>query len=452
MDVPDIPRIYTAIAEWAACMVYVLILRKRFKGVKFIGLAALFLAVFAAVQLVAGELPLVLWIPGMAVAMLTIYFCIFGLSRIKALDAVFWAARAFVLAEFAASLEWQFYYYLTQNFSAAESPAVEYAFLGAVYLLVFTAAFFLEKRYVPHSVTPEFSGKDLISAAGTALAIFLISNISFITPNTPLSGQYAGEIFYIRTLVDFCGIILLYMQQESRLCMYAKLEVNAMHNILCRHYEQYRLSKGNLELINMRYHDLKHQISVIKTEANPEKKAAYIEEIERNLKQHEAQYDTGNKVLDTILYGKSMHCMKEEINFTCVADGKLLGFMDVMDLCSIVGNALDNAIESVSKLPEPEKRLIKMAVYAQNDLLMLRFENYIETSLNFENGLPVSTKSNKKNHGYGLKSIKVAAEKYGGGVKIVTTDNWFSLYLLIPRTKNGSETAASECELAEAAS
>lgn len=67
------------------------------------------------------------------------------------------------------------------------------------------------------------------------------------------------------------------------------------------------------------------------------------------------QNKTGNKVLDTVLTTKSLYCNKHGIIFTCVADGTLLDFMDVMDICSIFGNALDNAIECEMKIPEKEK-------------------------------------------------------------------------------------------------
>lgn len=64
--------------------------------------------------------------------------------------------------------------------------------------------------------------------------------------------------------------------------------------------------------------------------------------MEAEIRQYEAQNKTGNKVLDTVLTSKSLYCNKNGITFTCVADGTLLGFMDVMDICSIFGNALDN--------------------------------------------------------------------------------------------------------------
>ena len=103
--------------------------------------------------------------------------------------------------------------------------------------------------------------------------------------------------------------------------------------------------------------------------------------------------------------------MREKIALTYVVDGARLDFMDVMDICSIFGNALDNAIECEKKIPETEKRMIHV---------------------NFEQNLPVTTKKQAEFHGYGLKSLRHTVHKYGGEVDIDVEDQWFRLKILIP--------------------
>ncbi len=432
----DIPRLYTAVAEWAACMVYILTLKKRVRRSAWIPFSLLFLGAFCGLHLLAGflsRISIFWWIPGMAAAMLLMYSCIFSLAKIRQLDAVIWTARAFVFAEFAASVEWQFAYFISNEINIKNAAFFQISFLIVTYAAVYTAVFFLERRYARIgggrlSLLP----KDLFTAAGTALAVFFISNISFLSVDTPFSASSAAEIMYIRTLVDLCGVILFYAQQEQQLWSHTRLELGAMQNLFSRQYEQYIMSKENIELINRKYHDLKHQIAAVRAEENPVLRDQYLDDIETGIRLYETQNQTGNKVLDILLTGKSMLCVQNGINFTCVADGTLLDFMDVMDLCSVVGNALDNAIESVMKISDPEKRLIKMAVYRKDSFVMMRIENYTEGQIRFENGLPVSTKENKAYHGYGIKSIKAAAEKYGGSIKLSAAGNWFSLGMLIP--------------------
>ena len=122
---------------------------------------------------------------------------------------------------------------------------------------------------------------------------------------------------------------------------------------------------------------------------------------------------------------------------TVVADGARLDFMETMDICSIFGNALDNAIESVETLADSSKRLIRVSVSAQNVFLLIRVENYFESAVHQEGGEFKSTKKNAKGyHGFGIKSIRYAAEKYGGSVSITMEDNWFNLRVLIPLPQN----------------
>ena len=101
-------------------------------------------------------------------------------------------------------------------------------------------------------------------------------------------------------------------------------------------------------------------------------------------------------------------------------------------ICSIFGNALDNAIECEVKIPEKEKRLIHVTVSKQKQFLILRFENYCEETLQYQEGTPVTTKKEKEFHGYGLKSIQYTVNKYEGAVSVNLEDNWFELKVLIP--------------------
>jgi sensor histidine kinase regulating citrate/malate metabolism len=133
-----------------------------------------------------------------------------------------------------------------------------------------------------------------------------------------------------------------------------------------------------------------------------------------------------------VLTGKSILCSRKNIKLISYADAHLLDFIDVMDICSIFGNALDNAIECVEQVEHTDKRSIKLYVYTKNSFIMIRIENYYENILTFEDGLPKTTKDGGLNHGYGIKNIKSIAEKYGGHITITANDNWFRIMILIP--------------------
>lgn len=128
--------------------------------------------------------------------------------------------------------------------------------------------------------------------------------------------------------------------------------------------------------------------------------------------------------------------------FAASLEWQLLDFMNPMDLSALFGNALDNAIESVSKIQDPEKRLIHVSVVRQKNFLRIRVENCYEGDIHFRHGVPVTTKD-ESYHGFGLKSMKQTVEKYNGSLTIHAKDGWFELRILFPITA-APEPAAQE--------
>lgn len=431
VNLMDTPRICTAFAEWAACTVYILMLRRKFSRAKLYGALGGLLVWFLIYQQLAGIAPLYLWIPGMLGAIGCMYLSICLLCDVSWKDAGFCCARAFVLAEFAASLQWQLNVWLAINFPHSNLLTLA-AVMIIVYLICYPGYWILERGHIPQDASMNVGSKELLGAAAIALAAFVISNLSFIMPDTPFSSA-TSSILYVRTLVDFGGLVMLVTQMEKREELRMRSENQIMNVMLQRQYDQYRMSIDNIELLRREFHDLKHYMIAIRAEEDPQKRDQYLEEMEQAILNQEALTNTGNRVLDVVLTTKSTYCSQKGINFTCLADGSLISFMHVKDICSIFGNALDNAIECVSQFDDPEKRLVTLSMFQKNRFLMIQFENYTETVLELDsNCLPRTTKGNTQYHGYGLKSIQAAAQKYGGSMTLQSKDNWFTLSVLIP--------------------
>ena len=425
----DIPRIYTAVAEWAACLVYILMMKRRFKGVMFAGIALAALIIQSLFLVLTDEVIIVLWIPCMIVAVLLMYLFIYICGERSKTTAGFLCVKAFVLAEFAAAFEWQIYRFFWPE---DEAPVwIRGLFLVAIYGVVFGLAW-LEKRYYPEHVHVRISRRELMSAIIIGVAVFTISNISFISSNTPFSGRYEYEIRLMRMLVDLGGLAILYAQSIQISELRVRRELEAMHNDLYSQYQQYQQMKDSIEMLSQKHHDFKHQIGLLRIMDSDEKRNAYLDEIEKEVGFHEIQNKTGNHVLDTILAGKAMYCSRNNIKLTYVADGKLLSFMSTMDICSIFGNVLENAIECEEKIEDVKKRLIHLTVSAQKGFVLIKVENYFEGQIEFTGDIPKTRKKDKRNHGYGIKSMKHIAEKYNGTTTISAAKKWFEVKILIP--------------------
>ena len=124
---------------------------------------------------------------------------------------------------------------------------------------------------------------------------------------------------------------------------------------------------------------------------------------------------TGNEALDTILTEKRLTCANEGITLSCVADGAALGFMRDADIYSLFGNALDNAIEAARKLEAPSLRSISLVVRQAAGVASIHVENrYASEPLIGQDGSIVSSKGDEANHGFGLRSMRLTVESYGG--------------------------------------
>lgn len=428
--IPDIPRVYTALAEWCACLVYLLPLPGRVRGVAFAALSAGMLVVQAALLVATGYLPLPFWLPAMALAVLLMFgFLWLATRRASVWDSGYRCTLAFVLAELIASLEWQIHCFFWPD-GRQSLPGC--GVLAAVYAVAFLAMYSINRRYAPAEPPCPATRSQFLSALIIGVAAFSVSNLSYLPARTPFSVEYGTAVLQLRTLVDFGGMAILFAHQLQCRELNTRRELQAVQNTLQNHYLQYRQSKESIELINRKYHDLKHQIGVLRAESDAARRNEYLDQIEADIRRYEVQNKTGNPVLDTLLTSKGMVCAQKEITLTCVANGVLLDGMQTMDLCTLVGNALDNAIECEEQIPGKEKRLIHLSLSRQQDFVLFRVENYCETPVNFRNGWPATTKKDKTLHGYGLKSIRYVAQKYGGSATATQKDNWFTLRVLLP--------------------
>lgn len=428
---PDIPRLYTAISEWGACVVYLFAIRRKVPLVR-TGVCLLFgLATLIGVQYWAGTLPLAFWIFSMCLAVAVMYALIVLASGVSILSSLYLVVRAFVLAELVASLHWQLDSFLRPKNSSTFAPA-SIGLLVLIYGSSGCIAWLAERRNFANVHLPPPQRSVFISLV-IAVVTFAMSNLSFVSTNTPFSGRLGVEVFYIRTLVDLCGFAVLFAQQEQLRQNQANAELASIDARLDSQHREYLRSKENLDAMARISHDLKHQITALRMQIDPELKSQDFEQLEQSLQRYGSQQHTGNPVLDVVLSTKERICAQEGITISVVADGGLLDGMSPMDVSTLFGNALDNAIEALKQVESKEKRLARLALYASGQFTLILLENYYMNSLDWRSdGELKTTKRGEGLHGYGVKSIRHIAHKYGGEVSISAQDHWFSLCVLLP--------------------
>ena len=240
-----------------------------------------------------------------------------------------------------------------------------------------------------------------------------------------------GAVLFNIVLQFYC-ITLLYLQSALFKKSSMRKELETIQLLWHQQKGQYQLSKETIELINHKCHDLKHQVQAIRAVKDEKERETYLEKIEKSVQIYSAIVRTGNEILDTILTEKSLICENSGIHINCVADGSLLAFMNPVDLYTLFGNALDNAIEAVRKLESKEKRVIDIMLYERQSFLMLQIVNPMCGEVKFEDGLPLTTKAKNGYHGYGMKSMLHTIQKYEGHLTTEVKNGCFYFNVMLP--------------------
>lgn len=272
----------------------------------------------------------------------------------------------------------------------------------------------------------EIGVRDGILIGFMAFSSFVIYFVSFWTRLR--EGSTAGGLLF----ESFCGILLFLIQFGMFAWGKLQRENEIMQQILHMEKQQHKMSMENIDLINQKCHDVKHQISALRHISNKKEQEKSIREIESAVMIYDMSVKTGNDALDVVLAEKGLYCEKYQIQLSCIADGKSLGFMKEWDIYSLFGNALDNALESVQKISDPDKRIVSLIICIRGNYTVVHMENYFEGSLAFEDGLPVTTKGSRDYHGFGTRSMRYLTEKYGGTITMNSENGIFTVNMLFP--------------------
>lgn len=240
-------------------------------------------------------------------------------------------------------------------------------------------------------------------------------------------------------VLQFYCITLLYLQSALFKKSSMRKELETIQLLWHQQKGQYQLSKETIELINHKCHDLKHQVQAIRAVKDEKERETYLEKIEKSVQIYSAIVRTGNEILDTILTEKSLICENSGIHINCVADGSLLAFLNPVDLYTLFGNALDNAIEAVRKLESKEKRVIDIMLYERQSFLMLQIVNPMCGEVKFEDGLPLTTKAKNGYHGYGMKSMLHTIQKYEGHLTTEVKNGCFYFNVMLPLERDSNK-------------
>lgn len=176
-------------------------------------------------------------------------------------------------------------------------------------------------------------------------------------------------------------------------------------------------------------HDYTNHILCLKAMINSNQNneaLEYIEKINSEISLSTKTFNTGHKIADAILNEKHRIHSDVSIKF----DGCIPEFIDNVDLCIVLGNAVDNAIEACEKLNETDKIIDMTANYQQSHFIFI-IKNPVAKDYTINGSFPETTKSDPLKHGFGLSNIKRIVDKYDGDMSVEADNGIFTLYLVL---------------------
>lgn len=239
-------------------------------------------------------------------------------------------------------------------------------------------------------------------------------------------------------LVIACGVSTIYSQhsillhsQSEQLRQKIEYENQILAQLSRDAFHQYTSLKETMDFLNLRCHDVKHQLHGFVRDGV--ENAQYFDQLIDTIQVYDCVIKTGNEALDVVLTDAALRCNGAGISFTCLADASLLSGMETADIYSLFGNAVDNAVEYLRTV-ELDGKFLRIHVEAKGGFTLIRAENYFQGQLLRDaEGALQTTKRERAGHGYGIKSMELIAQKYGGTLTIKAEDHMFQLLILLPR-------------------
>lgn len=295
-------------------------------------------------------------------------------------------------------------------------------------LVVFWGIFY----YIIRHNTPE-KNYDLSPALWKLIFLLTLTPFGIVLAVIVLTAPYYYtdranyNVYLFLLLLSFFSFVGL-LRTITVLAKQQKLErQNMLLHANAKYYES--IKEQQFEVRRLK-HDLSNHLQVIYALPVSEKDN-YIQQLLKTPVYAKTLHYSEDETVNAVISTKRHRIDEEHITFHAKIDIPRELPFEKTDTCALFANSLDNAIEACCRLPV-EKRMILLEAGWRKNLFVLRVSNTSSTDAPLKDGLPATTKADKANHGFGLRSIQEIAERYAGSVEIDAKDGVFCLLLYLP--------------------
>lgn len=283
-----------------------------------------------------------------------------------------------------------------------------------IFLYYMAVSKLMKKRQAPFTKLQYLSNCIILSY--TLIDLIVVADNVNNNPNSYFSFINLGCI----VLADLFLLYLIKVMNEKSFLEY---EIKSMEKQADLQYKYYMRQEQKYNKTLGLLHDVNKHIKSIEQlylNGNTEIAAEYTKQIGGMLQPLIPDKYTGNPILDILLADYLAIMDEKQIDFDIKVDNVKMDFMDAIDITTIFGNLLDNAIEACDGMEKDRKIVVRIDAY--HEMVSIRMENNC-AAIKWKNGVPVSDKG--RNHGMGLPNVRRSIEKYDGSIKLKVEDGIF---------------------------
>lgn len=239
----------------------------------------------------------------------------------------------------------------------------------------------------------------------------------------PLNEDQVGTWIILSLILLFAILFYRVNQQREMEAEIAKLK-QEQAEIVERDYQALRRTYADNAKL---YHDLHNHIEAIYqclTQGDIQEAVQYCGDLRTPVRQISQTVWTGDKALDYLISSKMALAGQEQIKTKVNIEYPHNTNIRSVDLTTILGNLLDNALEAAKTAPE-NLRFLNLTIRRINAMLIIKVENGYGSTPVQENGKLLTSKKDKAFHGWGLKSVQTAADRYDGTIRTDYKDHVF---------------------------
>ena len=287
--------------------------------------------------------------------------------------------------------------------------------------------YWLLQKYVVKSVRHlmERSVKSCLLFAAMPTFYYLFDYAAIVYTDFMYSGSRVAIQFmpFVTSAFYFVFVLLYYSETQKQ------AGIQRERDMLDTQFRQAQTEFTSLRQMQQNAaayrHDMRHHFALLQGLASK----GQMEEIKEYLRTAQSDIDAitpirfcENQTVNLILSAFATKAKQSGVQLTIDAKlPDLLPFSDT-ELCSLLSNALENAIQASEHIPDSNKRIIQLRVYSKNNKLCIDIRNSYQLEPIFHKGMPVSK---EQGHGFGTKSMVYIVEKHGGIYQFSVKDGWF---------------------------